>query len=147
MSISFCTWFSPRLEKLRKNSGGRVVLKVMNHISFDVCIFHFFQVERFLTVEFVSPTQYSSPFRDNFKDNLEQLRSGLLVHLDPRLEHHSSLYYWERSPAVLSAHRCPTIQQVNITHCASNGISVVSPSINLPLLNNRIEYNAKSDSS
>ena len=110
----------------------------MNHISFDVCIFHFFQVERFLTVEFVSPTQYSSPFRDNFEDNLVQLRSGLLVHLDPRLEHHSSLYYvnitgagilyWERSPAVLSAHRCPTIQQVNITHCASNGISVVSPS-------------------
>ena len=87
----------------------------------------------------------------SFEDNLVQLRSGLPVHLDPRLERHSRLYYvhitgagilhGERSPAVLSVHRSPTIQQVNITHCASDGISLVSPSINLPLLDNRIEYN------
>ena len=83
-------------------------------------------------------------------ENVEP-RTGLPVHLDPNLERHSRLYYvhltgagilhGQKSPAVLSVHRSPTIQQVNITHCASDGISLITPAINLPLLDNRIEYN------
>ena len=77
--------------------------------------------------------------------------SGLPSHLDPNVERHSRLYYvhitgagilhGEKSPAVLSVHRTPVIQQVNVTHCASDGISLVSPSLNVPMLDNRIEYN------
>lgn len=87
----------------------------------------------------------------SYEDNLLELRSGLPVHLDPNLERHSRLSYvhiteagilhGEKSPAVLSVHRSPYIQQVNVTHCASDGISLVSPSRNLPLLDNRVEYN------
>ena len=77
--------------------------------------------------------------------------SGLPPHLDPNVERHSRLYHvhitgagilhGEKSPAVLSIHRTPVVQQVNVTHCASDGISLVSPSLNVPMLDNRIEYN------
>ena len=90
----------------------------------------------------------------SFEDSLMDARaagSGLPPHLDEHLERHSRLYYvhitgagilhGEKSPAVLSIHRTPTVQQVNISHCASDGVSLVSPSMNLPLLDNRIEYN------
>ncbi len=53
----------------------------------------------------------------------------------------AGILHGERSPAVLAVHRSPFIQQVNITNCASDGISLVSPALNLPLLDNRIEHN------
>lgn len=87
----------------------------------------------------------------SFEDSILEYRSGLPVHLDPSQEHQSRLYHvhitgagilhGEKSPAVMSVHQAPFIQQVNITHCASDGLSLVSPSKNLPLLDNRVEYN------
>lgn len=87
----------------------------------------------------------------SFEDNINEYRSGLPTHMDPNQEGQSRLYYvhitgagilhGEKSPAVMSVLHAPFIQQVNITHCASDGISLVSPSKNVPLLDNRIEYN------
>ena len=90
----------------------------------------------------------------SFEENLlEQRRLGLPLRptaaqqLQQQRERQSRLHYvnitgagilhGERSPAVLSVLRSPFIQQVNITHCASDGISLISPSYHLPLLDNR----------
>jgi len=89
----------------------------------------------------------------SFEDSLLDSRSGsgLPQHLDEEIERQSRLFFvhitgagilhGEKSPAVLSIHRTPTISQVNISHCASDGISLVSPTMNVPLLDNRLEYN------
>lgn len=49
----------------------------------------------------------------------------------------AGILHGEKSPAVLSVLRSPAIQQVNISHCASDGISFISPSMHLPLIDNR----------
>ena len=86
-----------------------------------------------------------------FEENLlEMRRLGLPLQADRSVERQSKLYYvditaagmlhGEKSPAVLSVLRSPSIQQVNISHCASDGISFVSPSTHLPLIDNRWYY-------
>ena len=49
----------------------------------------------------------------------------------------AGILHGEKSPAVLAILKSPSVQQVNVSNCASDGISFISPSANLPLLDNR----------
>ena len=74
----------------------------------------------------------------SFQDNLVELRSGLSVHLDPRLERHSRLYTftspgldpsWE-SPAVLSVQRSLRLVAVSKRSsfgCCCNSVWLIRP--------------------
>lgn len=48
----------------------------------------------------------------------------------------AGLLHNQRSPAVLAVYKCPVIMNVNITNCASHGISLISPQDTVSLLFN-----------
>jgi len=84
----------------------------------------------------------------SFEESVHDVhRGGRPSHADRSRQSLSKLFYvhisgagilhGEKSPAVLSVLRSPAIQQVNVTNCASDGISFISPSTHLPLIDNR----------
>ena len=83
----------------------------------------------------------------SLQDNLVQLRSRLPIYLDPWLERHSRLYYVHITES-FTGKSGRLVRPPFSDHPANEnyalrfrGICLALPSISLPLLDNRIEYN------
>lgn len=55
----------------------------------------------------------------------------------------AGLLHNRRSPAVLAVYKCPVIMNVNITNCASHGISLISPQDTVSLLFNWLVFSPR----
>ncbi|KAG8303023.1 hypothetical protein J6590_018486 [Homalodisca vitripennis] len=52
----------------------------------------------------------------------------------------AGLLHSQRSPAILAVYKCPVIINVNVSHCASHGISLISPQYTVSLLFNWVQH-------
>uniref|UniRef100_A0A8D8T2J5 Protein bark beetle n=2 Tax=Cacopsylla melanoneura TaxID=428564 RepID=A0A8D8T2J5_9HEMI len=90
---------------------------------------------RFASGDFES-SGYEHRIHDSVTHETARTRESVLEHvniLGAGMLHH------EKSPAVLSVAKSPSITHVNISQCLSHGISLISPSENIKLLFNWIQ--------